>query len=66
MNARAQRWSLVAPGMYRLDVADVNCYLTVTDDGMTLIDAGLPGTTKVLDELLHHLGPSAVTSTRCC
>lgn len=56
MSTRNHGWSLVAPDIYRLDVADVNCYLVVTSGGMTLIDAGLPGTTRVLEELLLHLG----------
>lgn len=42
--------------MYRLEVADVNCYLVATPDGLTLVDAGLPGTLPVLDDLLAHLG----------
>lgn len=54
MSRRA--WTEVAPGFFRIDVADVNCYLVRTDEGMTLIDAGLPRTGPVLDALLAHLG----------
>lgn len=35
-------WSEVSPGFFRIDVADVNCYLLRTAAGMTLIDARLP------------------------
>ncbi|MCK2027451.1 MBL fold metallo-hydrolase [Microbacterium sp. SSW1-47] len=49
-------WSEVAPGFFRLSVADVNCYLMQSADGITLFDAGLPRTGKVLSELLGHLG----------
>lgn len=46
----------VAPGVHRLGLAYVNCYLVVDEDGMTLVDAGLPGTARVLDLALAHLG----------
>lgn len=49
-------WSEVAPGIFRIGVADVNCYLVQTDDGLTLFDAGLPGSERVLHTLLAHLG----------
>lgn len=49
-------WSEVAPGIFRLCVADVNCYLVRRPEGLTLVDAGLPGTRKVLRGLLAHLG----------
>lgn len=56
MSAFASGWSEVAPGVFRLGVARVNCYLVVTSEGMTLVDAGLPRTMRVLDALLEHLG----------
>ncbi|WP_336297670.1 MULTISPECIES: MBL fold metallo-hydrolase [Microbacterium] len=49
-------WYEVAPGVHRLGLAEVNCYLVVTPDGMTLVDAGLPRTGRVLDVVLDHLG----------
>ena len=48
--------SEVAPGIFRLCVADVNCYLIRSSDGLTLIDAGLPGTRRPLRRLLDTLG----------
>lgn len=53
---RSGRWSEVAPDVFRIAVADVNCYLLKTPDGMTLLDAGLPGSERVLRSLLTHLG----------
>lgn len=55
MNAK-RSWTEVAPGYFQLDVADVNCYLVRSPDGLTLFDAGLPGTRPVLRSLLEHLG----------
>lgn len=49
-------WAELVPGFFRLCVADVNCYLVRTSDGMTLFDAGLPRTRTVIGELLTHLG----------
>jgi glyoxylase-like metal-dependent hydrolase (beta-lactamase superfamily II) len=46
----------VAPGFFRICVADVNCYLVKTADGITLIDAGLPATGRLLRSLLGRLG----------
>lgn len=54
--SRAGAWSEVVPGVFRIGVADVNCYLLKSDDGLTLFDAGLPGSSRVLDGLLSHLG----------
>ncbi|MFD5214908.1 MBL fold metallo-hydrolase [Microbacterium sp. NPDC058345] len=56
MNTRPTGWTEVAPGVNRLDVAHVNCYLVVAEGGMTLVDAGLPGTQPLLDSLLKRLG----------
>lgn len=55
MGSRRTGWNEVVPGVYRLEVADVNCYLVATAEGLTLVDAGLPGTLPVLDDLLAHL-----------
>jgi glyoxylase-like metal-dependent hydrolase (beta-lactamase superfamily II) len=40
----------------RIHRAAVNCYLVVSPDGLTLIDAGLPGTWRVLEDALRSLG----------
>ncbi|AZS43786.1 putative metallo-hydrolase YflN [Microbacterium oleivorans] len=52
----AQEWVEDRPGFFRLTVAGTNCYLVRTSDGITLIDAGLPATGRILDALLRHLG----------
>ncbi|MFS0852047.1 MBL fold metallo-hydrolase [Microbacterium sp. 179-I 3D4 NHS] len=54
--SRTRSWSEVAPGVFRIGVADVNCYLVRTADGLTLVDAGLPKSWRTLEELLLHLG----------
>lgn len=56
MKAFEARWTEVAPGVFRLGVAHVNCYLVVTAEGITLVDAGVPRAMRVLDSLLAHLG----------
>ncbi|QIG39875.1 MBL fold metallo-hydrolase [Microbacterium sp. 4R-513] len=45
----------VAEGVYRLHKAGVNCYLVVAGDGMTLIDAGVPGTWPLLERALGEV-----------
>jgi glyoxylase-like metal-dependent hydrolase (beta-lactamase superfamily II) len=54
--SRSQPWSEVAPGFFRIGVADVNCYLVRTPQGLTLFDAGLPGSWRAIEGLLLHLG----------
>ena len=54
--SRMRSISEVRPGFFRLCVADVNCYLVKTDDGLVLFDAGVPATRGVLRALLRHLG----------
>jgi len=56
MKNRPTGWTEVAPGINRLDVAHVNCYLVASEGGLTLVDAGLPGTARLLDSLLTRLG----------
>jgi glyoxylase-like metal-dependent hydrolase (beta-lactamase superfamily II) len=56
MSRSAGDWDEVAPGFYRVHVADTNCYLVVTTEGMTLVDAGLPASWKPLTAVLAHLG----------
>lgn len=42
--------------MHRLDAAHVNCYLIEAEGGLTLVDAGLPGSGRLLDALLQRIG----------
>ena len=46
----------VAPGVLRIHRATVNCYLLVTPDGLTLVDAGLPGMWRTLQTALASIG----------
>ncbi|OAN39187.1 MBL fold metallo-hydrolase [Microbacterium sp. H83] len=55
-SATTRAWSEVDADLFRICVADVNCYLWRTPDGLTLFDAGLPGMRRPLDDLLAHLG----------
>jgi len=48
----------VAPGVHRLGDHSVNFYLIEDDDGLVLIDAGLPGHREQLSGLLADLGRS--------
>ncbi len=48
----------LAPGLHRVGNDMVACYLVVTDDGMTLVDAGLPGHWKDLEAEVAGLGRS--------
>ncbi|WP_101845608.1 MBL fold metallo-hydrolase [Zhihengliuella sp. ISTPL4] len=57
--SRAGEWVEVVPGFFCIGVADVNCYLVQTADGLTLFDAGLPRSRGVLLDLLDHLGAEA-------
>lgn len=52
-------WDEVAPNVYRIHLAHTNCYLVRSHDGLTLVDAGLPGSWKPLAALLDHLGAVA-------
>ena len=49
----------IAEGVFRLHKAGVNCYLVVSADGMTLVDAGLPGTWDVLEQALREVRAKA-------
>jgi glyoxylase-like metal-dependent hydrolase (beta-lactamase superfamily II) len=49
------RIDTIADGVYHLEKADTNCYLVV-NDGITLIDAGLPRTWPLLEEALRRIG----------
>ncbi|MFP5283124.1 MAG: MBL fold metallo-hydrolase [Actinomycetes bacterium] len=46
----------VAPGVHRLGLAYVNCYLVEGDDGLTLLDTGLPALWPLLQQALSDLG----------
>ena len=48
--------SLVAPGVHRLGDEIVNFYLVEHEDGLVLVDAGLPGHFGLLQERLTRLG----------
>ncbi|QCU76960.1 MBL fold metallo-hydrolase [Citricoccus sp. SGAir0253] len=46
----------VAPGVHLIEHAHVNCYLLEDDDGLTLVDAGLPAVWRELGEAIRTLG----------
>lgn len=46
----------VAPGVHLLAHAYVNCYLVEDDDGITLVDAGLPAVWRPLGEAIRSIG----------
>ncbi|WP_345800017.1 MBL fold metallo-hydrolase [Microbacterium sp. AZCO] len=48
--------SVVAEGVHRLHRAGVNCYLLTSPDGITLVDAGLPGMWRLLEDALSLVG----------
>jgi len=56
MSRRQPPVALVAKGVYRLEKAHVNCYLIVDDDGIVLVDGGLPATWRVLCSALAEVG----------
>ncbi|MDT0178934.1 hypothetical protein Q9S36_01735 [Microbacterium sp. ARD31] len=44
-------WVEDRPGFFRMTVAVTNCYVIRDPEGVTLVDAGLSATGKVLDAL---------------
>ncbi|HLS25829.1 MAG TPA: MBL fold metallo-hydrolase [Beutenbergiaceae bacterium] len=46
----------VAPGVHLVTHAHVNCYLIEDDDGLTLVDAGLPGHWRPLGLAIRAIG----------
>jgi hypothetical protein len=48
----------VADGIHLIAHAHVNCYVIEDDDGLTLLDAGLPAMWSMLLQLLEDPGPS--------
>lgn len=48
----------VAPGIHMIQRGNVNCYLVEDDSGLTLVDAGLPGTWNELGWAIRSLDRS--------
>lgn len=48
----------IAEGLHRVEAPMVNSYLIVTDEGVTIVDAGLPGYWKLLQAELASIGKS--------
>ncbi|WP_045731489.1 MBL fold metallo-hydrolase [Pseudarthrobacter chlorophenolicus] len=48
----------VADGIHLISHANVNCYMVEDEDGVTLVDAGLPSMWPMLQELLDACGHS--------
>jgi len=48
----------IAPGVHHLPISIVNAYLLVEPDGLTLIDAGMPGNDKRILKYVAGLGRS--------
>lgn len=46
----------LAPGVHLIDHAHVNCYLIEDDDGLTVVDAGLPGVWAELGRSIREIG----------
>lgn len=46
----------IAPGIHRLEHAQVNCYLLVEDDEVTIIDAAFPSTWPLLKRAVRAIG----------
>jgi len=49
----------VAPGIHRVEDANVNWYLVEADDGLTVVDAGVPASWSSLHDALADLGRTA-------
>jgi len=56
MVRKREQFEVVAEGVYLLERASVNCYLVVADDGIVLIDGGLPRTWPGLMSALRSFG----------
>lgn len=50
------RVTTVAEGVFQLERGGVNAYLIASDDGLVLVDAGLPRTWPLLEEALASIG----------
>ncbi|TLM72905.1 MBL fold metallo-hydrolase [Pseudarthrobacter sp. NamB4] len=55
---RRAAFTTVADGVHRVSEAYVNFYLVESNDGLTLVDSGLPASWKTLDAALRGLGHS--------
>jgi glyoxylase-like metal-dependent hydrolase (beta-lactamase superfamily II) len=44
-------------GVHRVTDQHVNAWIVEHDDGLVLVDCGLPGHQRLLDGALHELGP---------
>jgi glyoxylase-like metal-dependent hydrolase (beta-lactamase superfamily II) len=44
----------VADGVFEIGIGFVNAYLVVVDDGVVLVDTGLPGRTAKIEQALHE------------
>jgi len=56
MRATRRVWQQVGEGVFRIDRANVNCYVVVTPEGITLVDTGLPGSFTGLQVVLATFG----------
>ncbi|MEU7901252.1 MBL fold metallo-hydrolase [Actinoplanes sp. NPDC049118] len=45
----------VVDGVFELDIRYVHMHLVVTDDGVVLVDTGLPGNSAKVDQALHDI-----------
>ena len=48
----------IIPGVYLIKMLASNCYLIVEPDGLTLIDAGIPFSSRKITEFINSLGLS--------
>ncbi|HZY43274.1 MAG TPA: MBL fold metallo-hydrolase, partial [Anaerolineae bacterium] len=46
----------VAPNVHQITLNFVNAFLIIDEDGLTLIDTGLPGSDKKIIEYLSGIG----------
>lgn len=46
----------IAPGVHVIEHANVNCYLVEDEEGLTLVDAGLPGVWTELGQAIRAVG----------
>lgn len=54
----------VAPGVYRFGSRRLNWYVVEGDDGLTVVEAGVPGLWSQLTAGLEALGSGSTTSRR--
>jgi glyoxylase-like metal-dependent hydrolase (beta-lactamase superfamily II) len=63
MKSRSDQTPELTPGIHRVDTGASNAYLIVDEDGLALVDTGLPGSGKRILALIAALGrrPEEVT-----